>query len=351
MRVARGLVCLRYGIGDLVMELPVLQALRGFMPEARITALGARPAIELLENDDCVDELVGVQEFGFSHWGDPGTQANRRSFQDWLLQNRFDLVLDPSHAAMGAREMIRHNHRMILDSGDRAQDEALAMGEDGVGAIKAAVHAGWGLKIAAGELPVMRPSAAEHALAARFMQERGLACKTILGFSPVASSALKRWPVERLAAVADSLLTDSFEAALLFCGPQRQIASRLLGYMRHRHRVEVIADVHLRQAAALLGRCRLFICNDTGLLHLAAAMRVRVLGIFGPTSAGIYLPPGGAVAAEADDFCPHRKKASFGPPACLVEDRCLEGGGRCIERIEFERVLSLLNFPGTAGFL
>ena len=44
----RILVCLRYGIGDVVMELPVLDALRSALPRAHITALGAYPAIELV---------------------------------------------------------------------------------------------------------------------------------------------------------------------------------------------------------------------------------------------------------------------------------------------------------------
>jgi ADP-heptose:LPS heptosyltransferase len=343
MQVGRALVCLRYGIGDLVMELPSLQALRHLLPQARITALGARPAIELLERDGCVDELVNVHDFGFTHWGDLGKEESRDSFRQWLLQNAYDLVIDPSHAVLGAGEVIWQHYRAILDTGKSDQDEALARGEHGVAAIKAAVRARWGLEIADGVLPALQLSPAEHALAAEYLRGCGLdGEKNLLGFSPVASSALKRWPMERLAAVADHLLGGSFDAGLLFCGPQRWTAERLFGCMQHRQQVEVIADLHLRKVAALLARCRLFIANDTGLLHLAAAAQVPVLGVFGPTSAAIYLPPAKAVAAAVTDFCPHRKTASFGPPACLIADRCLMRDSGCIEKIETEQLLALL---------
>jgi ADP-heptose:LPS heptosyltransferase len=343
MRVGRALVCLRYGIGDLVMELPSLQALRRLLPRARLTALGATPAIELLENDGCVDELVNVHDFGLSHWGDLGTEESRNSFREWLLQNAYDLVIDPSHAVLGAGEIIWQHHRAILDTGKSIQDEALARGEHGVAAIKTAVRASWGLEIATDFLPALRLSSAECAFAAQYFRGCSLdGEKNLLGLSPVASSALKRWPVERLAAVADHLLAGSFDAALLFCGPQRRTADRLLGCMQHSQKVVVIADLHLRQVAALLARCQIFICNDTGLLHLGAAVQVPVLGVFGPTSPAIYLPPGKAVAAAVADFCPHRKTASFGPPACLIADLCLVGGRGCIEKIKTEQLLALL---------
>lgn len=69
----RVLVCLRYGIGDVVMQTAALDALRRALPTACITALGARPAIELLEHDPRIDELVCTQDWGLRHWGDTGT--------------------------------------------------------------------------------------------------------------------------------------------------------------------------------------------------------------------------------------------------------------------------------------
>jgi heptosyltransferase I len=103
----------------------------------------------------------------------------------------------------------------------------------------------------------------------------------------------------------------------------------------------VVARIHLRRTAALLARCQLFIGNDTGLLHLAAAVGVEVAGVFGPTSPAVYLPPAGKAVAAAD-WCPHRKTASFGPPACIVQGRCLVPAGSCIETITAGGLLAAL---------
>jgi len=93
------LLCLRYGIGDLVMELPVLDRLREVLPQATITGLGAEPAVEILEGDGRLNEVVSIQHWGIRHLGDPADEHICRRFTEWLVGSRFDLILDPSHAA------------------------------------------------------------------------------------------------------------------------------------------------------------------------------------------------------------------------------------------------------------
>ncbi len=109
MTVAPGkrvLVCLRYGIGDVVMELPALRHLRAQSPDVHVTALGARPATELLEGDPVIDALACVQDFGFEHWGDRGGDAARRRAADWLAEQGFDCVLDRAHTVVGMRRVL-----------------------------------------------------------------------------------------------------------------------------------------------------------------------------------------------------------------------------------------------------
>jgi ADP-heptose:LPS heptosyltransferase len=321
--------------------LPALQGLRAFLPNARITALGARPALELLENDPLADELVGVQDFGLRHWGDGGSERSREAVRNWLHQSDFNLVIDPSHAVQGVAETIWQHHHALLDTGNSALDETLARGGNGVAAIKAAVRAGWGLEIDDEKVPALRLGSGEHSFAERYLDAFRLTGKRLLGISPVASSALKRWPVARLARVADRLLGARFDAVLIFHGPQRQEGARLLGHLRHGPRAHLVESLHLRLVAALLARCRLFICNDTGLLHLAAAVGVPVAGVFGPTSPAIYLPPAG-MAAVVTTSCPHRKTGTFGPPVCIVRGRCLLGGRSCIDAIGTGDLLAAL---------
>jgi len=100
------LLCLRYGIGDLVMELPAIDRLRERPPRARIVGLGAEPAVEILDHDLRLDAVPPIQHWGIRHLGDPADQAIQGQFADWLAANRFDLILDPSHAAGVVREIL-----------------------------------------------------------------------------------------------------------------------------------------------------------------------------------------------------------------------------------------------------
>jgi ADP-heptose:LPS heptosyltransferase len=88
----RVLICLRYGIGDVIMELPALRAVCAHWPHAHFTTLGAHPALELPQGDPDFNTQACVQDFGFAHWGDCGTATARRHFGDWFAEQEFDCV-------------------------------------------------------------------------------------------------------------------------------------------------------------------------------------------------------------------------------------------------------------------
>jgi ADP-heptose:LPS heptosyltransferase len=336
------LVCLRYGIGDVVMELPALHALRQTCRNAWITALGASPALQVLEGDWRVDRLQCVHAWGLNHWGDDGTPAIRQGFSEWLIKEAFDLLLDPAHAVSGIRNEIWASGVDVLDTGAGLHERLLMSADGGDRAIKGAIREGWGLPVPWGLLPELSLRPSERAFAVSFLERSRIGRGPFLAFSPVASSPLKRWPTENLAWVMDELLESTSGRAVLLCGPQADSATELLKAMRHRGRVTVVGSIHLRLAGALLDRAALFVCNDTGLMHLAAAVSTPVLALFGPTSPRIYRPPGGhAVTFESgNDGCPVRRTETFGPSECLVVGRCMQDGGGCIGAIEPDAVLS-----------
>jgi ADP-heptose:LPS heptosyltransferase len=344
--VRKILVCLRYGIGDVVMETPVLAAIRSTLPRGVwIEGLGARPAIELLENDPVFDKLVCVHDFGLRHWGDRGTPKIRSSVGEWLEGERFDAVLSVAHAVAAVREVARERGSVILDAGPQCESDALEAGASGLSAMKRAAREGFGVDVPADSMPRIRLDASDIAFAERFFRERGWdESVAAAGVSPVASSHLKQWPVERFAAVAD-FLTETMELpVLVFCGPQADSAASLLSAMRNRSRASLVGSLHLRSVAALLARCAFFLCNDTGLMHMAAAVGAPVLALFGPTSPDIYLPPFPNARAfdSLDVECAYRKLHAFGPPECVIANRCLVSGRSCIDRIEEGRVMEAL---------
>jgi len=336
------LLCLRYGIGDVVMEMPAIEALRRRLPSSRITALGAHPATELLENDPRVDEVIRVQDWGLQHWADLGNPSIKAGIGDWLEERRFDLIFDVSHAVFAVQDVIWRRETQILDTGGALQNEALHDEGCGMEAIKKAVKAGWGLEVPSQLHPRIHLLPVDEHSAEQFLRKHLISDSSPIGLSPVASSPLKQWPAARFAAVADRLIEENRSRLLLFCGPDRKAAEALLTHMQNAKSAVNVGNMHLLRTAALLARCKVFICNDTGLMHVAAAAGTPVVALFGPTSPRIYLPcHNGSIAVDAwNDDCRYRKNASFGPPECLVSMRCLVGPGSCIHKAQMEDVLN-----------
>jgi ADP-heptose:LPS heptosyltransferase len=331
------LLCLRYGIGDVVMQTPALDMLRHALPATRITAFGARPAIELLENDPRVDELLCAQDSGLRHWGDVGTPEIKQAIRKWLGQEDFDVILDPSHAVIAVRDVLREQQTTILDTGKETQNEAPKCHLGGTAAIHDATLRAWGLAASGKPIPRLCLRAPELRFAEQFLSNNDLNRKPPVAISPVASSRLKRWPVERLAEVANYLIEEN-RRLLLFCGPQSDSTAELLNKTRHPHRIVSVGSIHLKQVAALFAHCAALVGNDTGLMHVAAAVGVPVVAVFGPTSPTLYLPPG-ATAVAGDIDCPYHKTKAFGPPDCVIANRCLIGDQSCINAVHILEVV------------
>ncbi|SCZ60297.1 glycosyltransferase family 9 protein [Thiohalomonas denitrificans] len=338
------LICLRYGIGDLVMQLPALSALREELAEAHITGIGSRPAIELLEGDERVDELVSVHDFGLAHWGDFGNSETRSAIHAWLRARNFDVVIDPSHATMGFGSVVWDSTSAILDTGNGLEDRALEKGGKGLDAIREAVHLGWGIEVPDDRRPELPLRKEERDHARRLLAQFGMSGPARpYAVSPVASSPLKRWPVSSVAAVARELLMEHEDARILILsGDQQELGRSLEQGIGYSDRTAVLPPANLRLTGALIARCRALLCNDTGLMHLAAAVGTPTVAVFGPTNPAIYAPPG-AVGLGAQVSCPHRLERRFGPPRCVVEARCLIDRNGCIDTVPVQRVCDTLN--------
>lgn len=334
----RILCCLRYGIGDVVMELPVLEALHRARPAARITLLGARPAVQLLDGDRRWQAIVTHQDLGVRHRWDRGEAGAAEAVAAWLEEEAPDLVLDAGHAPPAIAWQVWARELRGLQSDEEVESETLRAGGGGVDAVVAGVERGWGLHVPRPPRPRLRLDA-ERSWAGHLL-ERLVDGRAPVAFMPSASQRLKRWPEERFAAVADAVIAETGGPILLFDAPGDPSAERMAGHIEQPAAVRRVAPLHLRRTAALLERCRLFVSNDTGLMHVAAAVGTPVAAVFGPTFPGVYLPPGGehrAAAAEID--CPHRHRHSLAPPDCWMHGHCLIGERSCIHGVAVEAVI------------
>jgi heptosyltransferase III len=135
--------------------------------------------------------------------------------------------------------------------------------------------------------PDMQANASEEAHADRFL--RGELPPRFVAIHPGSGSAAKNWPAERFARLALDL---SPQPGLLIEGPaDAQAVAGFSGsgrFMRARH-------LPLRVLGAVLRRASLFVGNDSGVTHLAAAWGAPTLALFGPTNPATWAPVGGRV--------------------------------------------------------
>lgn len=334
IRASNILLCLRYGIGDLIMELPLIDRLREVLPQATITGLGAEPAVEILEEDDRLDDVISIQHWGIQHLGDPADEQVHRQFTDWLQANRFDLVLDPSHAAHVVRQVIYEQDIPILDSDPACLEVGLAQGMDGLAAVRHGAYQGWGLEVPAATHPNVRLGPHEVAWARHFLDEQGLT-QNVVAVAPGASDELKRWAMKHFAGLCRDLIETLGAGVLVLCGPgEAKLLNGLAGQTRDLRPMKIVQNLPLRRVAALLAECVLYVGNDSGLMHLAAAAGTPVVVLFGPTLPHLYLPnwvPSRALASGV--ACPYRPHRAFGHPRCVLAGACLTGMP-CIQAIE-----------------
>lgn len=154
------------------------------------------------------------------------------------------------------------------------------------------------------------PLAPQIWLAARHRQEaRGLVPEgaPVLALAPTANWGGKQWPAERFVGLTERLTGAGGPLGgariAVFAGPgERDAAQPVLDAVPSPRRIDLAGNLDLLTAAACLGCAHLFVGNDSGLMHVAAAMGTPTLGLFGPSREDHYGPWGPRASAVRTDL-------------------------------------------------
>lgn len=314
------------GLGNLVMLSGLLLNLRRRYPAATIAvAMPSSPLARVVIGPELADEFLffdpqasGKALLGFAwqvlrpHHFDLGLAT---FFSATLLTSCVLALADCRYRVAYAERPHRGflNTITLLDAGGHELDRHLRLLEF-TGALLTRQTA----------VPVPVDKALE---AKKLLAQLGLGSeRPLLGVHPGCDriNALKRWPVERFAAVINQVVSSGRADAIVFLGPDdMDLRPALEGQFASR--VPIICSEGFEFVAALIGCCHAFLSNDSGLMHVAAALGVPVVAIFGPTDTVKNTPVGVATLLTASGV-PCRPCYAGRPVTCLHQQRyCLEG--------------------------
>ena len=294
--VRRVLVIELWNLGDVILTLPFLAQLRALFPSATISMLARPHARTLLDGTGLVDEFIET-DLG---WTDDTANAYPAGYR-WreLRRLRHELKRRDFDIAFKARMHVRE-HAIILLSGARRRvsftfgnkdavlTDAIPVddphGQKALDWLKLLEPFGGARSIAQ---PRLRVSEAERKWAAGYLHDRGVEARDlIVGIHPGASVVAKQWPLDRFGAIARSLGDRGNLKILWFVEPGGYGSP--IGY-----EADVItAKVGLRELIALIDRCAVLICNDSGPMHIAGALGVPTVAIFGSGVPSWFAPLG-----------------------------------------------------------
>lgn len=328
-------------IGDVLHCTPALRALRQAFPDAHITWAVGEVAAPLLENNPFLNELyvwprerwesaikAGQLQEGWRLWQQLRQDLRGRSF-DVALDVHGLFLSGLVARASGAPQIIGMAHTRELNSWFMTD---IAPAHPGSHVIERYLSVLRPLGITRGS-PTMTLVVDEESriFAEDFLRSRNIfSSQPIVTLIPATSWITKNWPPEYFAAVANSL--DPSWVVMLCGGPgDRTIADAVMNKAK-RPVIDAVGKTNLLQTAALLSRSKAVLTGDTGPLHMAAALGVPTVSLFGPSHPARFGPlTGSHIVLTGTGGCQFCFKAA-----------CRSGDYRCMRSITPRKVLEAL---------
>ncbi len=256
-------------IGDAVLTTGLLEHLRRTHPGLSVTVACGAPAAPLFRSLPGLERAIVLEKRRFSlHW-----------LQLWaqVVGQHWDIVVDLRRTGLPIflRKGVHYRAPSPMPGRHRVVELAAALG------------------LAEPPAPTVWLGDADRAAAARLVPAGG----PVLAIGPAANWRGKQWRAERFADLARRLtapggILPGARVAVFAAAGERDQAQPVLDAVPEERRLDLIGAVDLPQAAACLQRAALFVGNDSGLMHLAAAAGTPTLGLFGPSPDDRYAPWG-----------------------------------------------------------
>lgn len=276
-------------IGDVVLSTPVIKAVRDAYPEGYIAMMVRPYAREIVEGNPYLDEVILYDKDG-AH---KGLAGNIKFIQE-LRDKKFDtaIVLHPTsrtHIALalsGIPERIGYDRKTgFLLTKKIPHTKQFGMKHEIDYTLDILKYAGIDPKDRSLYMPV---NSASECKVAEILAQNGVKEGDILvAINPGASCASKRWGVEKFAEVANGLVDKHNARVAVISGNVDKAFGDKLSALITRGAINLSGKTSIGDVASLLRRCRLFISNDSGPVHISCAVGTPVIAIFGRSDRGL----------------------------------------------------------------
>ncbi len=279
-------------IGDVVVSLPALKALKDVFPRCRLSLILREQNLPLLKGLAWIDELVSYKGF----WETVG----------FLRKRHFDLVVDflldyslktallvyLSQAGIKAGFDLEGRGR-LFNTALKPEDEKKLMSQYLLDLVRSlAGLSGLNKDELKDSVPELQVSDEDAAFAEDLLREKGIERGgLIIVLHPGGHYPSQRWKVEGFAQLADELVS-KYQAKIIIVAAagEEAMLNKLIGLMKSRPCV--ISGFSLDKTAAIIAQGSIFIGNNSGLLHIAAALGRPTVSTMGPTVPWLWMPQG-----------------------------------------------------------
>jgi lipopolysaccharide heptosyltransferase II len=277
-------------IGDLVLSTPALRAIKDVYPLSELTVLASSANAPVIDPNPHADRiLVFHPDGGWKEWF--GTIKRLRA-------GAYDLAVDPYQGYALKTAIITFlsgaKLRIGYESYGRGIFYNVAVMEckEPHHLVDVVLNALKPIGIdTANRSPEMFITNEEKKLAQDWLEANRLGLKPIIGVHPGAFYPTQRWPSKYFSELIRSIQINGEHDVIVFGGPgDTVIVDEILSGLDHNPQICTGSD--LRRFAAILSRCSILICNNSGPLHIASALGIPTISFMGPTVKEIWSPIG-----------------------------------------------------------
>jgi heptosyltransferase-2 len=278
-----------WALGESVLILPALRSLsdNGY----RISVIVTKQNKAIFEGLDFIDEVI-VLKLGLLKLRKAVKIVKNLNFDtciDFEPYTKFSAVLS---YLSGAKMRIGFNNRPKLYTNVVKPIENMHAVKNFVNLINVLEKVSYPEKLE----PLYFSKADENSMSAVLKRCGAKITETMIGIhaGSASSSLSRRWSEERFAKLCDKII-EKYNAKIFLVGSQNEedINQRIISMMRHKEgAINLAGKLSLKQFFALCKKFDLFIANDSGPMHIAAAMGVKTIGLFGPNLPERYGPYG-----------------------------------------------------------